>query len=74
MTVELPDDGLEFDVDTIRTEVMREQADYHGVRARVQARLATATPMITLDLSFAAMLTRLSYQRPLPHRTARRRV
>jgi hypothetical protein len=46
------DDGLVFDVGTIRTEVMREQADYHGVRAKIQARLATARPTATLDFSF----------------------
>jgi hypothetical protein len=53
VTVELPDDdGLVFDVGTIRTQVMREQADYQGVRAKIQARLATAKPTITLDFSF----------------------
>lgn len=46
------DDGLAFDVDTIRTEVMREQAEYHGVRAKIQTRLATAKPIVTLDFSF----------------------
>jgi hypothetical protein len=52
-TVELfNDDGLMFDVGTIRTEVMREQAEYHGVRAKIQARLATARPIVTLDFSF----------------------
>lgn len=62
VTVELPgDDGLAFDVDTIRTEIMREQADYHGVRTRIQARLATAKPTITLDFSFGD-----------PHRSGRR--
>lgn len=45
-------DGLLFDVDTIRTEVMREQAEYHGVRAKLEARLATAKPTVTLDFSF----------------------
>ena len=52
-TVELgDDDGLVFDVDTIRAEVTREQAEYHGVRAKIQARLATARPIVTLDFSF----------------------
>jgi len=53
-TVELADeDGLVFDVGTIRTEVMREQAEYHGVRVRVHAHLATARPMVTLDFPSA---------------------
>jgi Nucleotidyl transferase AbiEii toxin, Type IV TA system len=52
-TVELADDdGLVFDLDTIRTEVMREQADYHGVRVKIRAHLATARPIVTLDFSF----------------------
>ncbi len=52
-TVELADDdGLVFDIATIRTEVMREQAEYHGVRVKVEARLATAEPIVTLDFSF----------------------
>jgi nucleotidyltransferase AbiEii toxin of type IV toxin-antitoxin system len=52
-TIELdPDDGLAFDVDTIRAEAMREQAEYHGVRAKIQAHLATAKLTVTLDFSF----------------------
>jgi hypothetical protein len=46
------DDGVVFDVDTLRTEIMREQADYHGVRVKIEARLATARPIVTLDFSF----------------------
>ncbi len=46
------DDGLRFDGDSIRTEVMREDADYHGVRAKLVARLATARITTTLDFSF----------------------
>lgn len=46
------EDGLVFDADSIRTEVMREEAEYHGVRVRVLARLATARVTVTLDFSF----------------------
>lgn len=46
------DDGLRFDVDSIRTEIMREEADHHGVRAKLVARLATARITTTLDFSF----------------------
>lgn len=45
VTVELADDdGLAFEVSTIRTEAMREQADYQGVRVKIEVRLATARP------------------------------
>lgn len=46
------DDGLAFDAGTIRIEAMREQADYQGVRVKLEARLATARPTVTLDFSF----------------------
>ena len=46
------DDGLAFDADSIRTEVMREDAEYHGVRVKLIAHLATARITTTLDFSF----------------------
>ncbi|MGO9900995.1 MAG: nucleotidyl transferase AbiEii/AbiGii toxin family protein [Solirubrobacteraceae bacterium] len=46
------DDGLVFDADSIRTEVMREDAEYHGVRVKLIAHLATARITTTLDFSF----------------------
>ena len=46
------DDGLEFDADSIRTEVMREDVEYQGVRVKLIARLATARMTTTLDFSF----------------------
>ncbi|HEX5193620.1 MAG TPA: nucleotidyl transferase AbiEii/AbiGii toxin family protein [Solirubrobacteraceae bacterium] len=46
------DDGLEFDAASVRTEVMREDAEYHGVRVKLTARLATAKITTTLDFSF----------------------
>ena len=46
------DDGLEFDADSIRTEVMREDAEYQGVRVKVIVNLATARMTTTLDFSF----------------------
>ncbi|MGO9791580.1 MAG: nucleotidyl transferase AbiEii/AbiGii toxin family protein [Solirubrobacteraceae bacterium] len=45
-------DGLEFEADSIRTEVMREDAEYQGVRVKLIARLATARMTTTLDFSF----------------------
>jgi Nucleotidyl transferase AbiEii toxin, Type IV TA system len=52
VTVLEVDDGLEFDVATVRTEVMREDAEYHGVRVKLTAGLATAKITTTLDFSF----------------------
>ena len=36
------DDGLEFARDSVRGEEIRSAADYHGVRLRLDARLARA--------------------------------
>ena len=46
------DDGLVFDTDSIRTEVMREDTEHHGVRVKLIARLVTARITTTLDFSF----------------------
>jgi hypothetical protein len=46
------DDGLSFDAATITTEAMRENAEYHGVRVKLVAHLATARMTTTLDFSF----------------------
>ena len=37
---------------SIRTEVMREEAEYHGIRVKLQAHLATARMTTTIDFSF----------------------
>jgi len=46
------DDGLVFDAGSIRTEIVREAADYPGVRVKLLAHLATASITTTLDFSF----------------------
>jgi hypothetical protein len=46
------DDELAFDETTIRTELMRDDAEYHGVRVRLEALLSTARITTTLDFSF----------------------
>ena len=46
------DDGLAFDATTIRTELTREDAEYHGVRVKLEALLSTARVTTTLDFSF----------------------
>lgn len=45
-------DGLEFDTTKITTKIMREEAEYHGVRVSIPAGLATAKIKVQLDLSF----------------------
>ena len=46
------DDGLEFDLDSIRGEQIRDEADYNGVRVKITARLATAQVPLHVDVNF----------------------
>lgn len=47
-----PPDGIEFDLASIRTEVMREDDNYQGVRCKLLARLGKAKIPFALDFSF----------------------
>jgi predicted nucleotidyltransferase component of viral defense system len=47
-----PHDGVMVDMTTIRTEVMREEDEYHGVRCKLVARLGKARIPFALDFSF----------------------
>jgi hypothetical protein len=45
------DDGIDFDLGSVRGEVIREDAEYSGVRVHVIARLATARITFHVDVS-----------------------
>ncbi len=47
-----PHDGVVVDMATIRTEVMREQDEYQGVRCKLVAALGRAQIPFVLDFSF----------------------
>ncbi len=47
-----PHDGVVIDLETIRAEIMREDAEYHGVRCKQVARLGQAKIPSALDFSF----------------------
>jgi hypothetical protein len=47
-----PHDGIQVDPSTIRTEVMREQDEYQGVRCKLVATLGQARIPFALDFSF----------------------
>lgn len=46
------DDGLEFDVDSVSGEQIRDEADYNGVRVKMTAQLATAQVALHIDVNF----------------------
>lgn len=45
-------DGLEFDLDTVNGEQIRDEACYNGVRIKLTARLATANVALHIDMNF----------------------
>lgn len=47
-----PHDGIAIDLATIKTEVMREEAEYQGVRCKLVATLGRARIPFALDFSF----------------------
>lgn len=47
-----PHDGIVFDADALRAEVMREDDEYHGVRCKTTGTLGKAVIPLTLDISF----------------------
>lgn len=51
LNVELPD-GLTFDLDSVRGEVIRDEPQYSGVRVHITAQLATATLHFHVDMNF----------------------
>jgi hypothetical protein len=46
------DDGIEFIVDSIEAQEIRDDQEYHGVRLRFEARLAGARIPIQIDIGF----------------------
>ncbi len=56
-TLEVEPDGLVFDSDSVRGERITEDADYQGVRVRVQAGLGNARLYLQIDVGFADVIS-----------------
>jgi len=56
LTVEVEDDGLVFDPETIRAESITEDADYHGMRIRFDGKLGTARVRMQIDIGFGDII------------------
>jgi predicted nucleotidyltransferase component of viral defense system len=55
--VEVEDDGLEFQAETVRGERIREDEEYEGVRVHLVARLAAARIKVQVDVGFGDVVT-----------------
>lgn len=50
-------DGVSYDADTVETEDITVNKEYHGVRVSVVARLDTARQRISMDIGFGDVVT-----------------
>jgi predicted nucleotidyltransferase component of viral defense system len=66
LQVAVEDDGLEFLVDTIEGQAMREDAQYEGCRLHVEARLVSARIRIQIDFGFGDAITPAAQVEPYP--------
>lgn len=55
--VKVEDDGLRFDPDSIRTDDIRDDQEYHGVRVRLLGFLGRARLAVQIDVGFGDALT-----------------
>jgi Nucleotidyl transferase AbiEii toxin, Type IV TA system len=56
-TIEVPDDGVVFDVERLRAEPIREEAQYGGVRVKTNATIGGARVPIQIDVGFGDVVT-----------------
>lgn len=52
LSVSVPDDGMIFDVESLKGEMIREGNQYHGVRVSLQSSLTTAILNLQFDVGF----------------------
>jgi predicted nucleotidyltransferase component of viral defense system len=52
MSIEVPDDGVAFDVGQLQAQAIRDAAAYDGVRVRTEARLGNARIPVQIDIGF----------------------
>ena len=54
---EVPDDGVQFDLDSLRVGLIREEQEYGGVRVEVIARMTAAQVRLQVDVGFGDAIT-----------------
>ena len=62
----VPDDGLVIELDTLRAQRIKQDADYEGVRLTFRARLDTAVISIQVDVGFGDQIGSRSTQLDFP--------
>lgn len=64
-SIPCPEDGLAFDLASIRVEAIREAAEYGGQRARVDALLAGMVIHLQIDIGFGDAVTPVDEEYPI---------
>lgn len=64
--ISVVDDGLRFDPDSIRTDDIRDDQEYHGVRIRLSGFLGRARLALQIDVGFGDALTPEPYDIEYP--------
>ena len=57
LAVEADDDGVAFDPDTVRGDLIREEQEYEGVRVTAEARVGNARVRLKIDVGFGDAVT-----------------
>ena len=65
-SVPCEEDGIAFDLDTLRISPIRENQRYQGQRARLRARLGTAQISVQIDFGFGNAVTSVVDEENLP--------
>ena len=64
--INVEDDGMTFDPESVRAERMREQEEYQGIRMHVEAHLGTARINLQVDIGFGDAITPRPTKKTLP--------
>jgi predicted nucleotidyltransferase component of viral defense system len=51
------DDGVQFRTDSVKSQIIKEDAGYEGVRIKIEARIGTTRNIIRLDFGFGDIVT-----------------
>ncbi|MDX2053608.1 MAG: nucleotidyl transferase AbiEii/AbiGii toxin family protein [Polyangiaceae bacterium] len=57
LALDVPDDGVRFDLETLAVGLIREEQQYGGVRVEVVARVTTAQVRLQVDVGFGDVIT-----------------
>ena len=63
---QVPDDGVRFNTDEIRGQLIKEDQEYEGVRVLIPARLGAARIRVQVDVGFGDVITPAALEAEIP--------